>query len=149
MIEEQTFQEHLERLLKVTGEDANPLERTLCNKVKINPLLTQSPNYDMEMLAAKRGDKKERMLYDEDFILGPLQPNITLHNPLDLIDVVIKFYSTQGWDLFKKDRSLESNGRILNFRNNKRYAIVQLGLGEGFRTDGNYELWVSTFSSPY
>ena len=136
----ETFKKQLEGIL---GGSAEPAEIT---QGKAFAGSSEAPLG--ALLLALENKAKRRGTSDEDFILGPLPSDMTLYEPRNLIEVAREFYGQRGLKLANHSISCKGYEEILYFDGEEQGGMVQFDLGTGYRTDGQYELWVTTMFSP-
>lgn len=136
----ETFEYRLESIL---GERAEPAEIT---QGKAFAGSSEAPLG--VLLLAIENNAKRRGTSNEDFILGPLPNNMTLYEPMNLIEVAKVFYGQRGLKLANHSKSCNGYEEILFFDGEEQCGMVQFDLGTGYRTDDQYELWVTAMFSP-
>lgn len=85
---------------------------------------------------------------NEDFVLGPVPASMTLYEPVNLIEVAKEFYGQRGLRQVHLSVMCKGSEEILSLEGERLGGMVQYDLGRGYRTDGQWELWVTTMFGP-
>ena len=136
----ESFKNHLGSILKVAGIPAFAAQAMAASgrdEVPLGVLLH-------ELTRSGRIEDKINFPLNEDFILGPLPNNMTLYTPHDFIQIAKEFYGARGFTSSKTKLFVPKYDETVAFGDPKRGGFVHFDLGEGFRTDNQYELWVTT-----